>query len=147
MTSSCAIGTTLPQVKSQHSINGKRIIYRPCLAMDQTGPNLKSQKILLEINPNILIFYITSITFYYYPNKKKKKNHYKTKNFTFLCKIFFFSHINQICYSIGPLPQVLPLPNIAYVFYIYAYIMKIVQNSYFYISVLHVHPIWTTLMI
>ena len=72
--------------------------------MDWTGPNLKFQKILLKINPNILTFYITSITFCYYSNKKISM---KQKNSLFYTKhSYFFPYINQICYSTSLLPQV-----------------------------------------
>jgi hypothetical protein len=72
--------------------------------MDWTRPNLKSQKILLKINLNILTFYITLITFYYYSNKKITT---KQKKLFFYTKYsYFFPYINQICYSTSPLPQV-----------------------------------------
>jgi hypothetical protein len=66
----------------------------------------KKNFFFLKINLNILTFSITSITFYYYLNKKitTKTFFFFTFSYkTFVLFFFFFLHINQICYSTGPL--------------------------------------------
>jgi hypothetical protein len=64
------------------------------------------KKLFFKINLNILTFYITSITFYHFSNKKittkQKISLFYTKH------SYFFSHINQICYSIN---QFLPIQS------------------------------------
>jgi hypothetical protein len=47
--------------------------------LQRTGPNFKIQKIYFKINFNILIFYITLITFYYEPFEIIKYNKQRIK--------------------------------------------------------------------
>jgi hypothetical protein len=78
------------------------------LCMDWIGFEKFPNFFFLKINLNILIFYITSITFYHFSNikitTKQKISLFYTKYF------YFFPHINQICYSIN---QLLPIQSIS----------------------------------
>jgi hypothetical protein len=82
---------------------------RPCLPRDWLG-FVKSPKKFFSKSISIFLFFISqSITFYHFLNKKITT---KQKISLFYTKYsYFFSSINQICYSINPLLPIQSLPK------------------------------------